>query len=199
MSDTTDCRHIPKEKNRYLTAWLLIFVMILSVAIVVVYNFSAILMLFNKGEITLHSYSKVLETVQDMGDSFVNVQVSDTGDQSEQIYYETQDQVAQFWIGGKEDSIEYIYGKLDSLAFTELGIMQKYKSVDTMLRPLCRESDILTAEIALIKISSRYAISGLTMGTEWSQETDHEKIIIRFYPDDEEFEFCILLKSDADS
>lgn len=198
MSETIPTAQRPKERNRYIVAWGLIIVAILSVVAAILYNFSAFMMLFNKGEITLHSYTKVAETVMEMDNSFTNVKMSNLNDGDEQLYYETQDGVGRFWIGGYNNSISYIHGTLNNFSFSELGILQKYESIDTMLRPICQKSDILTAEIALIKISSRYALTG-PIDKQWTQTTDHEKISIQYHPQNEEFEFSIVLSPDANS
>lgn len=195
MRQTVKARHIPSEQARYLTGWIIISIGMISIIVAITYNFSAILMLFNKGEISLRSYSSVVETVEDMDDYFSNISISNTDEQSGQIYYETQDGVGRFWVEGKEDYLCSVCGEIYLSAFSKLNVLRKYQSIDSILRPLCKDSDILAAEIALIKISGRYAFSTLTAGQKWSQTTEKEDITIEYNQKENAFEFYIELKT----
>lgn len=195
MPQTVKARHIPSEHARYLTGWIIISIGIISLIFAIAYNFSAILMLFNKGEISLRSYSSVVETVEDMDDYFSNISISNTDEQNGQIYYETQDGVGRFWVDGKEDYLCSVRGEIYPSAFSKLNVLRKYQSIDSILRVLCKDSDILAAEIALIKISGRYAFSTITAGQRWSQTTEKEDITIEYNQDENAFEFYIELKT----
>lgn len=195
MVQTVKALRIPSEKSRYITGWIIISIVIISAIFAITYNFSAILMLFNKGEISLRSYSSVIETVEGMDDYFSNISISNTDEQSGQIYYETQDGVGQFWVEGSDDYLCSVRGDIYISAFSKLDILRKYESIDSILRAICKDSDILTAEIALIKLFSRYAFSTLTARQQWSQTTQNENITIEYNQNENAFKFYIELKN----
>jgi len=195
MPQTVKVRHIPSEYARYLTGWMIISIGIISVIFAISYNFSAILMLFNKGEISLRSYSSVVETVQDMDDYFSNISIYNTDNQNGQIYYQTQDGVGKFCVEGEQDYLYSIRGEIYPAAFSKLDILRKYQSIDSILRALCKDSDILAAEIALIKIFGEYAFSTITVGQQWSQITQNENITVEYNQNKNAFEFYIELKT----
>ena len=71
--------------------------------------------------------------------------------------YAAKNNVASFSILSETDGkkISQINGRIDLSAFDLTQITEIYSFVDSLVKPLCRERDILAAEVALLKIASK--------------------------------------------
>lgn len=179
------------DKSRFAVAWVIVLIATVCLVFVCIYSSSAVLMLFGKGELNLKSYQKALETIDKDDRNFANL--SADGDwENGYIKYNTSDNVGKYMIIGRNNRIVSIHVQLNLQDFANLGVVQKYHCVDAMLRPLYVSSDLLAAEIAIVRTSGKLAIIGISNRTPTTFESytkdmktefsiDHTDLIVSMY------------------
>lgn len=167
--------HPPSIHRRVAVAWALIAAFLLAIVAVCAYNASAVMMLFGKGHVTLNDYDHVVEIVQAKGSGIGEYDEYSDGENGS-IQYKTSDGVGNFLVTGQSGVITQIDAQIDLQTFAALGIFEKYQSINIMLRPICASSDILAAEIAMIRLSSELALSGFIIGQPVHLETSFEQV-----------------------
>lgn len=142
---------------RYLIAWALILCILLGVIGAVLYNINAVMMLFGKGSISLRSLPDVQAQVVELSDQYLITGESVHLNGAAEFSYQTKNGVASFSVLSKTDGrrISQIQGEIDLSKFELTQITQIYSYVDSLVKPLCKERDILAAEVALLKIAGR--------------------------------------------
>ncbi len=142
---------------RYFIAWILIICILLGVIGAVLYNINAVMMLFGKGSIHLRPLPELQAQVTALSEQYTITGFTQNPDGSVRFEYAAKNNVASFSILSETDGkkISQINGRIDLSAFDLTQITEIYSFVDSLVKPLCRERDILAAEVALLKIASK--------------------------------------------
>lgn len=142
---------------RYFIAWILIACILLGVIGAVLYNINAVMMLFGKGNIHLRPLPDIQAQVTALSEQYNVTGLTQNPDGSVRFEYAAKNNVASFSILSETDGkkVSQINGQIDLLAFDLTQITEIYSFVDSLVKPLCRERDILAAEVALLKIAGK--------------------------------------------
>lgn len=153
----TNVKFSERYAPRYFIAWILIACILLGVIGAVFYNINAVMMLFGKGNIHLRPLPDIQAQVTALSEQYNVTGLTQNPDGSVRFEYAAKNNVASFSILSETDGkkVSQINGQIDLSAFDLTQITEIYSFVDSLVKPLCRERDILAAEVALLKIAGK--------------------------------------------
>ncbi|MDY3987912.1 MAG: hypothetical protein UGF45_03645 [Massilioclostridium sp.] len=153
----TNVKFSERYAPRYFIAWILIACILLGVIGAVLYNINAVMMLFGKGNIHLRPLPDIQAQVTALSEQYNVTGLTQNPDGSVRFEYAAKNNVASFSILSETDGkkVSQINGQIDLSAFDLTQITEIYSFVDSLVKPLCRERDILAAEVALLKIAGK--------------------------------------------
>jgi hypothetical protein len=153
----TNVKFSERYAPRYFIAWILIDCILLGVIGAVLYNINAVMMLFGKGNIHLRPLPDIQAQVTALSEQYNVTGLTQNPDGSVRFEYAAKNNVASFSILSETDGkkVSQINGQIDLSAFDLTQITEIYSFVDSLVKPLCRERDILAAEVALLKIAGK--------------------------------------------
>lgn len=166
------------EGVRWIIAWTLIILIITVIVTTVLYNINAVMMIFGKGEINLQSYDGLVKTIQSQPFDYVEINHFESSHGESTIYYRTYDSIGIFSVSAVDNQILTIDAWVNMPQFNAFSFFDKYGSIDQMLRPICKDSDVLAAEVAIVKLSSRLAITSITSTNQIEDNTNGKQVTI---------------------
>lgn len=134
------------DNLRHGVAWILIAAALLFIGFSIFYNINAVLMLFGKGELKLHSYHEMMQTIQTQP---LNYQLKDYGENF--LSYQTIDKAANITVQAQKDEVKMVHLSIDADTFIKFSLIEKYVCVDEILSSLFKSRYVLAAEIAVLQ------------------------------------------------
>lgn len=165
-------------KARYIVVWLIIAGAIIASIVLIVYNSNAVMTIFGKGTINLNSFDDMLEVVTRSPDTYSVIALSGEDFEIDYVEYEINGGALSFRIEGEENEITGVFGEIDLTGLEISRPMRLYSTLNSTIRPLCAQKDVLAAEIAILQFVRNINFFDLSENFIYESEYDDFDITI---------------------